>query len=327
MDDAVSIRGVESESEAATLVGTSHPSVSGGNRSNDRDAEDETYVFVDYIPLLCNACGLPLTISMDSVNLIAEAPGATVALSIQSLVHAETHDPSSITNGAYESTLKHFQLNLDSQEYDQVARCATFTDVVTALVACKNAQAAQSTTKQCATQHMDRLLQRIHHYKGVVDIAVQNSPQLVSLVWASMVFLIKVTSSFTTLQSKLTCMLSEIADSVGRVELFKTLYPTQHMLCVVANLYAEIVDVLRSMIDFWKRNRLDRRIFHAFWNPFEIKYQSAMERIKYLVELIDRTATASHMAAMKTQNSDILVAIQGIQARLDEQHNSLLILR
>lgn len=92
MDDAVFAGGIQSE--AAMPLGNSHSSVSGGNRSNDRDAEDETCVFVDDIPLLCNACSLPLTISMDSVKLIADAPGATVALSTESLVHAEAHDPS-----------------------------------------------------------------------------------------------------------------------------------------------------------------------------------------------------------------------------------------
>lgn len=51
-------------------------------------------------------------------------------------------------------------------------------------------------------------------------------------------------------------MLSEVADCIGRVELFKTLFPTEKMLCTVANLYAELVEMLRSMITYWKRNRL-----------------------------------------------------------------------
>lgn len=50
-------------------------------------------------------------------------------------------------------------------------------------------------------------------------------------------------------------MLIEIADSLGRVQLVKDLYPTEHMQCTVATLYAEIVDLLRSMISFWHKHR------------------------------------------------------------------------
>lgn len=51
-------------------------------------------------------------------------------------------------------------------------------------------------------------------------------------------------------------MLSEVADSIGRVQLFRSMFPTEHMVCTVASLYAEIVGLLESMIAYWKRNRL-----------------------------------------------------------------------
>jgi hypothetical protein len=51
-------------------------------------------------------------------------------------------------------------------------------------------------------------------------------------------------------------MLIEIADSLGRVQLLKELYPTEHIQCIGATLYAEIVDLLKSMISFWHKKRL-----------------------------------------------------------------------
>lgn len=95
MDDAVFVGGVQSE--AATLVGTVHSSPSGRNRSNDQDAVDENYVFVYYIPLLCNACGLPLIISMDSVTYLVDFIGRTATASHMAATKTQN-------SGAYPST-------------------------------------------------------------------------------------------------------------------------------------------------------------------------------------------------------------------------------
>ncbi|VUC32121.1 unnamed protein product [Clonostachys rosea] len=210
------------------------------------------------------------------------------------LTHSPTNNadfnPSQTIVSAYENVINHFQSHLDVEDYEKVTRATDFGDVVTALISCKNAQIAGK-RKGKRWLHLDRLLQRVHHYKEVVDVAVQGLPDLA-------------TSSFVTVQVRLANMLSEVADCIGRVELFKTLFPTEHMLCTVANLYSELVDMLRSMITYWKNNRLDRRIFNAFWNPFEVEYQSSIERIRYLVNHIDRIASASHMAATQAQNTE-----------------------
>jgi hypothetical protein len=65
----------------------------------------------------------------------------------------------------------------------------------------------------------------------------------------------QVTSSYVSIQKRLSSMLVEIADSLGRMQMFKELYPTEHMKCTTATLYAEIVNLLRSMISFWHKRR------------------------------------------------------------------------
>jgi len=52
--------------------------------------EDNDYVIVNSIPLLCISCDLPLTLSIDSVTLVTNAAGAgtsAIALPAESLIH------------------------------------------------------------------------------------------------------------------------------------------------------------------------------------------------------------------------------------------------
>lgn len=87
--------------------------------------------------------------------------------------------------------MNHFRSHLETEEYKDITKSTTFTDVITALIACKNAQRSKR-SKGKKSDYIDRLLQRIHHYKGVVDTAVQGTPELVSIVWASIKFLVQV---------------------------------------------------------------------------------------------------------------------------------------
>ncbi|KAL4768997.1 hypothetical protein BDW60DRAFT_109780 [Aspergillus nidulans var. acristatus] len=290
------------------------------------------YTFLDYAPLLCDFCDEPLTLTMDAVADLKQSAAGTSQLTDKALIHTHQRLVDSNTNQgkapitAYQDAMAQFRAHLHSDDFQKISRSTTFSDVVAELVVCKNAQQKGTRKQGKSQQHLDKLLERIHHYSSVIDSAAQGSPELVNVVWASIKFLVQVTSSYLSMQVKLISMLSEIAENIGRVELFRDLFPSDHMRCTVAMLYAEVVDALRSMITFWQRRRLDKRIFHAFWNPFEVEYQGTLERIRYLVDHVDRTASASHMVVTKTQNDDILLAIQGMQARLDEHQNMFLIL-
>jgi hypothetical protein len=48
-------------------------------------------------------------------------------------------------------------------------------------------------------------------------------------------------------------MLSEVVDCTGRVEIFKTIFPTEQILCTVANLYSELVETLQSMVIYLEK--------------------------------------------------------------------------
>ncbi|KAL2862422.1 uncharacterized protein BJX67DRAFT_297566 [Aspergillus lucknowensis] len=288
---------------------------------------DASYTLVESVPVLCDCCEEPLTLSMASLATMKQSVPGTLQLPGQALVHQHAgmvevnRNEAMVT--AYQKAISHYRTSLADDDFHKVTQNTTFADVVAELIACKNAQQTGTRKAGKAQQHLDALLQRIHHYTGVIDAATQGNMGMVALVWGSIRFLVQVTSSYLSMQVKLTEMLSEIGDNLGRVELFRNLYPSEHMRCTVTVLYAEIVDALRSMISFWQKRRLDQRIFHAFWNPFEVEYQGTLERIRYLVDHVDRTANASHMAVTKTQNEDILLAVQGMQARLDEHQHVL----
>lgn len=95
---------------------------------------------------------------------------------------------------AFQNAVNHFRSHLEIGEFEKIVNLpTTFSDVVAALISCKNARKmGKSKGKGKKREYLDQLLQRIHHFKGVVDAAVQSSPQIASLVWASIRFLVEV---------------------------------------------------------------------------------------------------------------------------------------
>lgn len=75
-----------------------------------------------------------------------------------------------------------FRAYFHSDDFQKISRSTTFSDVVAELVACKNALQKGTRKQGKSQQHLDKLLQRIHHYSSVIDPAAQGSPELVNVV-------------------------------------------------------------------------------------------------------------------------------------------------
>lgn len=180
------------------------------------DNSEPGYVFVSQVPLLCGSCDMAVSAHLYrslASNDLTNAEEADAQLQIHHPLEANIHfnhdqcvtfsnhggcqDPTNdwintrIVIHAHENALQQFQAYLNTNEYQEITNPASFTDVLAALIACKNAQSV-SKAKLRKHQHLDRLLQRVHHYKEVVDVAVQGCPDTVSFIWASMRFLIMV---------------------------------------------------------------------------------------------------------------------------------------
>lgn len=117
---------------------------------------------------------------------------------------------------------------------------------------------------------IEQVSERVHHYGNVLDVFVQHHPEYVSLAWGTMKLLVGVSldplpSPYFTAKlirrvaqavvehrktgSILANSLLDIADSLPRVNLMSSLYPTQSMQRMVATLYASIIRFLmRALI-------------------------------------------------------------------------------
>lgn len=107
--------------------------------------------------------------------------------------HSLIHDKSSRAREAYLNAFSFFESHLDARELKSVSELVTFEDVMTLLLSCRELYYQRKQEK--AQRRSDRwvhLIRVIHHYDGVINMAVQHHAQFSCLVWACFKFLIQV---------------------------------------------------------------------------------------------------------------------------------------
>ncbi|RGP66303.1 hypothetical protein FSPOR_6681 [Fusarium sporotrichioides] len=145
---------------------------------------------------------------------------------------------------------------------------------------------------------LQRITSKIHHYGNIMDVLVQHHPEYVSLAWGAMKLVL--------------VALSQIADSLPRVELATVLYPTDRIRQAVSNLYANIVRFFIRAHEWCQEGAL-RHLLHSITRPPELRYQDLLEDITADSREIDQLAAA----CARVEIRDISLKINSIVAKLD----------
>ncbi|GKU06987.1 hypothetical protein FLAG1_09866 [Fusarium langsethiae] len=181
-----------------------------------------------------------------------------------------------------------------------------------------------------AKKWLQRINSKIHHYGNVMDVLVQHHPEYVSLAWGAMKLVLVVSPSSSQHvilrvadESKsaqnheaticlISKALSQIADSLPRVELVMVLYPTDRIRQAVSNLYANLVRFFIRAHEWCQEGKL-RHLLHSITRPPELRYQDLLEDITVNSREIDQLAAASARVEIR----DISLKLNSIAAKLD----------
>ncbi|CAH0051788.1 unnamed protein product [Clonostachys solani] len=106
--------------------------------------------------------------------------------------------------------------------------------------------------------------------------------------------------SLTTLSKAL----SQVADSLPRVELSTILYPTERMRDAVVNLYVHLINFL-IRARAWYEEGTARHIINAFARPVELRYHDLIQEIESCTREIDILSTAGARAEQRDMHLEI----------------------
>jgi hypothetical protein len=106
--------------------------------------------------------------------------------------------------------------------------------------------------------------------------------------------------------------LSQIADSLPRVELITILYPADRIRKAVSNLYASLVRFFIRAHE-WCQEGTMRHLWHSITQPPELRYQDLLEDITVSSREIDQLAAASGRVEIR----DISLKLNSIVSKLN----------
>ncbi|KAL3605321.1 hypothetical protein FPOAC2_00264 [Fusarium poae] len=168
-----------------------------------------------------------------------------------------------------------------------------------------------------AKKWLQRVASKIHHYGNIMDVLVQHHPEYVSLAWGAMKIVLVSAQNHEATICLISKALSQIADSLPRVELITVLYPTDRIRQAVSNLYANLVRFFIRAHE-WCQEGTFRHLLHSITRPPELRYQDLLEDITANSREIDQLAAASARVEIR----DISLKLNSIVAKLDNFQSS-----
>ncbi|XXH01513.1 hypothetical protein Hte_007873 [Hypoxylon texense] len=166
---------------------------------------------------------------------------------------------------------------------------------------------------------LNRLSGKIHYYGNVVDVLVQHHPEYVSLVWGAMKFLFTAVVNHERILKSITQVLSQVADSLPRLELSYALYSNKRMEDALTDLYVSLLEFFMKAHEWYDEGSL-LRAYHSVIRPWELKFQDSLDRIDDCSRRIEKLAFAGMQAEIRELHNLNLASLSQIKA-LHDKHD------
>ncbi len=116
--------------------------------------------------------------------------------------------------------------------------------------------------------------------------------------------------------------LSQIADSLPRIELTTILYPTNRIKEAIAQLYSHVIRFFIRAQDWYQQGKL-RHAWDSFARPAELRYNDLIQQIEDCTKEVDNLATAGARAEQR----DIHLELRELTKKQKESETLLLEMR
>ncbi|KAI1323444.1 hypothetical protein F5Y16DRAFT_403464 [Xylariaceae sp. FL0255] len=158
---------------------------------------------------------------------------------------------------------------------------------------------------------------RVQVYGNVMDVLVQQHPEYVSLVWGAMKFLFTAVINHEKIATTLAKALTQLADTLPRVEVASILYPTERLKTAVVQLNIQILEFL-SRAYTWYRENSFKRILHSITQPVELRYQDLLESMTTSSDVVRLVAECSQQVELRDVHHKINHMNTSFEEKLNE---------
>lgn len=111
--------------------------------------------------------------------------------------------------------------------------------------------------------------------------------------------------------------LSEIAETLPRMQLATELYPTEKMESSLCQLYTHILRFLVRAHDWYKEGTL-KHIVHSITRPVELRYDDILQDIAQSSRVIEQLASSGHQAEFRDMHNEIDTSLRHSTQQLTE---------
>ncbi|KAH7129451.1 hypothetical protein B0J13DRAFT_482768 [Dactylonectria estremocensis] len=221
-----------------------------------------------------------------------------------------------IVQQAFQEGVAKFVADLtgDAKKVELAGKVTNIQDIQT--LACESfAKYSDGQAFPRARKWLQRAISRMHHYGNIMDVLVQHHPEYAALAWGAMKLVLVAAQNHEATICLVSKALSQIADTLPRVELAAVLYPTERMRRAVGNLYANLLRFFIRAHD-WCREGTLRHLLHSITRPVELRYEDLLEDIAANSREIDQLATSGNRVEIREMN----FKLSEIAAKLDSFH-------
>ncbi|KAI6758222.1 hypothetical protein HG530_010462 [Fusarium avenaceum] len=163
---------------------------------------------------------------------------------------------------------------------------------------------------------LQRIISKVHHYGNIMDVLVQHHPD-------NLADEIEAAQNHEATICLISKALSQIADSLPRVELVTILYPTVRVKQAVSNLYANLVRFFIRAYEWCQEGKL-RHLLHSITRPPQLRYQDLLEDIAANSREIDQLAASSARVEIRDINLKLNTIVAKLESLQATQSSALL---
>ncbi|KAI9860341.1 MAG: hypothetical protein M1813_006230 [Trichoglossum hirsutum] len=212
-------------------------------------------------------------------------------------------------------------ITVDKRKQILVQQAASLEDLQCAIIDARSKYDAQHKNHKISSW-LAKFSYRIRYYGNIMDVLVQHHPEYVSLAWGAMKMLFILVENHAKSVKTLAKGLSQIADSLPRVELATILYPTKRMRQAVAELYSHIIRFFIRAQHWYQQSKL-RHAWDSLARPVELYYNDLIQDIDECTKEVDNLA----MAGARAEQRDIHLELRELSKKQEESETVLLELR
>ncbi|RTE76948.1 hypothetical protein BHE90_008566 [Fusarium euwallaceae] len=231
--------------------------------------------------------------------------------------HSGEHYVSPIVEQAFQEGRKRFTSSLTSDaDKAKVATSAATIQDIQALALNSLAKYSDEQRFSTTRKWLQRIISRVHYYGNIMDVMVQHHPEYVALAWGAMKLVLTSAQNHEATISLISKALTQIAETLPRVELATILYPTERIRKAVGNLYANLMRFFIRAHQ-WCCEGTWRHLLHSITRPVELRYKDLLDDIASDSRQIDQLASAGARVEIREVNlklTDILSKLDSMQA-------------